>query len=297
VEGGQQLSESMARHPKVFSALYTNLVAAGEAGGILDTILNRLAIYLEKAAKLARQVRGALVYPISVLVVAILVLIVLLWKVIPIFERMFADFGGAKLPVPTQVVIALSNGFIKFAPLIVGGLIGIFVGTTALLRWEPSRRVFDRVLLKVPIFGPVIRKVAVARFTRTLGTLMASGVPILDALGICAKVAGNYTVEDALLYSREKISEGRSIVEPLGETKVFPPMVIQMIGVGEATGAMDTMLGKIADFYEEEVDVAVAALTRLIEPAMFVFLGGVVGGLMVAMYLPVFELAGAIKTE
>jgi len=238
-----------------------------------------------------------MVYPISVMCVAILVLIVLLWKVIPIFEKMFADFGGAKLPAPTRVVIALSNGFISFAPLIVGALIGAVVGITALLRWEPSRRVFDRVLLKFPVFGPVIRKVAVARFTRTLGTLLASGVPILDALGICARVAGNYTVEDALIYAKEKISEGRSIVEPLGESKVFPPMVIQMIAVGEATGAMDSMLQKIADFYEEEVDVAVAALTRLIEPAMFVFLGGMVGGLMIAMYLPVFELAGAIKTE
>jgi type IV pilus assembly protein PilC len=281
----------------VFNELFTNLVQAGEVGGILDTILNRLAIYIEKAMKLKSQVKGAMVYPISILVVAIAVVFMLLWKVIPVFENMFKDMGGGALPKPTQVVINLSNAFVDHAFLIMGTTIGIVVGFTFALRTKQGRAIFDRFILKVPILGPVLRKVAVARFTRTMGTLLSSGVAILDAMEIVAKTAGNVVVHDAIMYSRQKISEGKNMAEPLMETKVFPPMVVQMIGVGEQTGAMDAMLQKIADFYEDEVDVAVAALTKLMEPLMMVFLGGIVGGLIIAMYMPIFEMAGNIKTQ
>jgi|SRR5579883_2987442 len=295
VESGRNFSESLRKHPKAFSELYVNLVAAGEAGGILDRILSRLATYLEKAASLKRQVKGAMVYPIGILCVAVLVVIVLLWKVIPVFENMFKDMGGGALPAPTQFVINISKGFQNHAFLIIGGIIGTVMGFGYILRTKQGRRAFDRIMLKMPIFGPLLRKVAVARFTRTLGTLLGSGVPILDALDIVAKTAGNVVVAEAILYARQKISEGKNLAEPLTETKVFPSMVVQMIGVGEQTGAMDSMLQKIADFYEDEVDVAVAALTKLMEPMMMVFLGGIVGGLLIAMYMPIFEMAGNIK--
>ena len=298
IESGQHFSESLKKHPKVFNDLFVNLVAAGEAGGILDRILQRLATYIEKASKLKQQIRGAMTYPIGVLVIAIVVVIVLLWKVIPVFENMFKDMGGggkAVLPGPTQFVIDLSAAFQNHAFLIVGSVTGFAVGFSAFASNRRGKAILDRILIRAPLFGPLLRKVAVARFTRTLGTLLASGVPILDALEIVARTAGNIVVTEAIMYARQKISEGRNITEPLLETKVFPSMVVQMIGVGEQTGALDTMLNKIADFYEEEVDVAVAGLTSLMEPLMMVFLGGIVGGLMIAMYMPIFEMAGNIK--
>ncbi len=297
VEAGSTFSEALARHPKVFDELYVNLIAAGEMGGILDTILNRLAIYIEKADKLRRQVKGAMVYPISILCVAIIVIVIMLTKVIPVFEKMYKEFKGAVLPAPTQIVINISNGFADYWYIFVGSGVGFLVVLTYALKTERGRNVFDAVILKMPVFGPVLRKVIVARFTRTLGTLLSSGVPILDSLSICARTSGNRTVERAIMYAREKISEGRDLAGPLAEGKVFPSMVIQMIGVGEQTGAMDQMLQKIADFYEDEVDVAVAAMTALMEPIMMVFLGGIIGGIIVAMYLPVFELAGNINED
>jgi type IV pilus assembly protein PilC len=296
VESGSTLSDAMRKQPKAFNELYVNLVQAGEVGGILDTILQRLALYIEKAMKLKSQVKGAMVYPISILIVALGVVILLLWKVIPVFENMFKDFGGGALPKPTQIVIDISNAFVDHAGLIMGSLTAFVVGFTTGIRNKKGRALFDRAILKFPIIGPLLRKVAVARFTRTMGTLLSSGVAILDAMEICAKTAGNVVIHDAIMYAREKISEGKNMAEPLGETKVFPAMVVQMIGVGEQTGAMDAMLQKIADFYEDEVDVAVAALTKLMEPLMMVFLGAIVGGLIIAMYLPIFEMAGNIKS-
>ncbi|MDB4970531.1 MAG: Type secretion system domain protein [Myxococcales bacterium] len=296
VEQGTTLTEALKKHPKVFDDLYSNLVDAGEKGGILDTILSRLALYIEKAMKLKSQVKGAMVYPISILIVAIMVVVVLLWKVIPVFENMFKDFGGGALPKPTQIVINISNAFTDHAGLIFTTLAALFFGIPAIIRTPKGRAAFDKIILKAPIIGPVLRKVAVARFTRTMGTLLSSGVAILDAMEIVARTAGNVVIHDAIMYARQKISEGKNMAEPLAETKVFPPMVVQMIGVGEQTGAMDTMLQKIADFYEDEVDVAVDALTKLMEPLMMVFLGGIVGGLIIAMYLPIFEMAGNIKS-
>jgi type IV pilus assembly protein PilC len=297
VEGGSTFSDALRRHPRVFDELYINLIAAGEVGGILDTILNRLGTYIEKAMKLKRQVRGAMVYPIAILGVAVIVVAVLLGKVIPVFQQMFKEMKAGALPAPTQVVINISEGFIKYWYLFAGGLVALIVGFTLLLRNERGRMAFDAFILKVPLIGNVLRKVVVARFTRTLGTLLAAGVPILDALDIVAKTAGNKVVTKAIYYARQKISEGKDMASPLAETGAFPPMVVQMIGVGEQTGAMDTMLQKIADFYEDEVDVAVAALTSMLEPIMMVFLGTVVGGLIIAMYLPIFELAGNIKAD
>jgi len=296
VEGGASFSEALRRHPKVFDELFVNLVAAGEVGGILDTILQRLATYIEKAVKLKRQIRGAMVYPIAVLCVAIVVIVVLLWRVIPVFEQMFKDFGGGALPAPTQFVINLSHGFINnIIPIFICTVL-VVVGFTYALRTKRGRYYFDATTLKIPIIGGVLRKTVVARFTRTLGTLLSSGVPILDSMDIVAKTSGNKVIEKAIYFARERVSEGKDVASPLSETRVFPPMVVQMIGVGEQTGAMDTMLQKIADFYEEEVDVAVEALTSLMEPVMMVFLGGIVGGLIIAMYLPIFEIAGNIKS-
>jgi len=294
VESGSTFADALKDHPKVFDELYTQLCGAGEVGGILDNILNRLAVYREKAEKLKGKVKSALTYPVVVLVVAVLVTAVLLLKVTPVFAKMFADFGSA-LPAPTQFVVDLSAWLQQYIFHLVGG-IGIFVGAIIYSYRQPKgRKVWDKVALKAPVIGQVLRKVAVARFTRTLGTMISSGVPILDALDVTAKTAGNRTVEDGIYYVRAKISEGKTIAGPLLETGVFPSMVVQMIGVGEATGAMDTMLNKIADFYDEEVDVAVGGLTAMIEPLMMVFLGFVVGGFLIAMYLPIFSIAGAIK--
>jgi type IV pilus assembly protein PilC len=294
VESGSTLADGLGKHPKVFDDLYVNLVAAGEVGGILDTILNRLATYMEKNLKLVRQVKSAMVYPSVVLVVAIGVTTVLLLFVIPVFEKMFKDFGGT-LPAPTQFVIDLSNGLrANIIPIIVAIAV-VYTLYRMIARTPRGRLIFDSIMLKAPVFGPLFRKVAVAKFTRTLGTMISSGVPILDALQITAKSAGNKVVENAIMYTRERISEGRTMADPLAETGVFPPMVVQMIAVGESTGAMDAMLQKIADFYEEEVDAAVAALTSLLEPMMMVILGVLLGGLIISMYLPIFELADNIK--
>jgi len=278
----------------VFDTLYSQLVAAGEIGGILDTILGRLAAYIEKNEKLKKKVKGAMVYPSIVLVVAIGVTTVLLLFVTPTFEKMFKDFGGS-LPAPTQFVVDLSKFLQSYIIHMLVAVVAAIVGFTTWKNSAKGREQWDSFVIRTPIFGPLVRKVAVARFTRTLGTMISSGVPILDALEVVAKTAGNSVVEKAIRYTKEKISEGKTIVQPLGETKVFPTMVVQMIGVGEATGAMDQMLSKIADFYDDEVDAAVSALTSMIEPVMMVFLGGVVGGFLVAMYLPIFSIAGAIK--
>ena len=294
VEQGSTFADALGKHPKPFDALYVNLVAAGEIGGILDTILNRLAAYLEKADALARKVRGAMVYPTTVLVVAIGVVVLLLTKVIPTFEKMFADFGGT-LPMPTQVVVNISH-FVQewIGPTLVVVFILITAFNQARKRSRNFRRSTDALFLKSPVFGSLLRKVAVARFTRTLGTMIASGVPILDGLDIVAKTAGNVVIEEALLDVKAAISEGKTIAEPLAESEVFPGMVVQMIAVGEETGAMESMLSKIADFYDDEVDSAVDALTALLEPVMMVGLGGTVGALLIAMYLPIFKIAETI---
>jgi type IV pilus assembly protein PilC len=289
VEGGMSLADAMKRHPKTFDPLFTNMIAAGEAGGILDTILKRLATYIEKAVKLQSQVKSAMVYPVAVVVIATVVVGVILWKVIPTFANLFAGLG-ADLPLPTRVVIALSNNLVRFGPFLI---VGFFAASFAFRQYYATvkgRMVVDRMVLKMPILGPLMRKIAVARFCRTLSTLLASGVSILEALDITAKTAGNAVVEEAILTTRKSIERGETIAAPLKETAVFPPMVVQMIGVGEATGALDTMLSKIADFYEEEVDVAVAGLLTLLEPLMIALLGGIVGGIVIAMYMPIFAL-------
>jgi type IV pilus assembly protein PilC len=298
VEGGSTFSDALKRHPKVFDDLFVNLVAAGEMGGILDTILNRLGIYIEKRVKLQRQVRGALVYPSAVFVIAIVVLMVLLTYVVPTFENMFKDFGGTdSLPALTQFVISISHNVVEQLPLFGAALATTVFGVGYSYRLKRGKRFWHWLMLAFPAIGPTMRKIAVARFTRTMGTLLASGVPILDSLNIVSKTAGNVIIESALNNVATKIQEGRTMVEPLAETKVFPPMVVQMIGVGEQTGALDQMLNKIADFYEEEVDLAVSALTAMLEPIMMVGIGGMVGFMLIAMYMPIFDIAGAIKTE
>ncbi|HMF98245.1 MAG TPA: type II secretion system F family protein [Vicinamibacterales bacterium] len=289
VESGASLADAMRKHPKTFDPLFTNMIAAGEAGGILDTILKRLATYIEKAVKLAGQVKSAMIYPVAVIVIAGGVVGVILWKVIPTFASLFSGLG-ADLPLPTRVVIALSDNLVRYFPFIfiAGG-----VAAYTFKRYyatENGRRVVDATSLKAPVLGNILRKIAVARFCRTLSTLISSGVPILDGLDITARTSGNAIVEDAIMTTRKSIERGETIAVPLKETNVFPPMVTQMIGVGEATGALDTMLGKIADFYEEEVDTAVAGLLTLLEPIMIAILGVVVGGIVIAMYLPIFDL-------
>ena len=293
VEGGSTFAAALKQHPKVFSSLYANMVEAGEAGGILDTILNRLAQYMEKAMSLKKKVKSAMIYPSTIITVAVLVVIFLLVFVIPTFKAMFEGFGAA-LPLPTQIVLELSRivrtYFVVGVAVLVGGIVG--------LRWwygtDAGKTNIDRLLLRMPIIGLLIRKVAVAKFTRTLGTLISSGVAILDGLDITARTAGNKIVEMAVLRTRASISEGKTIAEPLRESGVFPPMVVQMIAVGEQTGALDAMLGKIADFYDEEVDTAVANLTSLLEPLLMVFLGVVIGGVVIAMYLPIFKLVQVV---
>jgi type IV pilus assembly protein PilC len=296
VEQGSTFSDSLRKHPKVFDPLYTNLVQAGEVGGILDTILNRLAGYIEKAMKLRRQVRGALVYPTAVLVIFTGVLTVLLTFVIPSFKTMFAEFGAKdELPALTEFVIEVSEGFVSHLPIFVIFALAAGIGGSWGYKQPRGKKIAHKIILRAPIMGPVLRKIAVARFTRTLGTLLTSGVPILDALEIVARTAGNVVIEEAIMYTRLRISEGKNLAGPLTETNVFPPMVVQMVGVGEQTGALDAMLSKIADFYEDEVDVAVAGMTALIEPIMMVVIGGTVGVVLIAMYLPIFAMAGKIK--
>lgn len=292
VETGATFAEGLRKHPKAFDDLYTNMVAAGESGGILDVILERLAIHMEKAMKLNREIKTAMIYPAVVVSAAVIVTSVLLIFVIPTFADLFSEFGAA-LPLPTQMVINLSNFLVANWYFIFGTLGGLIVFTSRFLKTNRGQEIIHPIILKAPVFGDLIRKVAVARFSRTLGTLVSSGVPILDGLLICAKIAGNKVVERDVMRARIAISEGKSIVEPLSESVVFPGMVVQMIAVGESTGALDAMLGKIAEFYESEVDSAVAAMKQLIEPVMILFLGVTVGGLVIAMYLPIFKM-GAI---
>ncbi len=289
VESGASLADAMKKHPKVFDPLFTNMIAAGEAGVILDTILKRLATYIEKSVKLKGQVKSAMIYPIAVIVIAVLVVGVILWKVIPTFAALFAGLG-AELPLPTRIVIALSNFLVNFMPFILVGIGAIAYGFKSYYATVGGKYTIDGITLKMPVLGLLMRKIAVARFCRTLSTLLSSGVPILDGLDITARTSGNSVVEEAILKTRKSIERGETISAPLKETGVFPPMVTQMIAVGETTGALDTMLAKIADFYEEEVDTAVAGLLTLLEPIMIAFLGGIVGGIVIAMYLPIFDL-------
>jgi type IV pilus assembly protein PilC len=289
VESGAALADAMKKHPKTFDALYSNMIAAGEAGGILDTILKRLATYIEKSVKLKGEVKSAMIYPIAVMVIAALVVGAILWKVIPTFATLFAGLG-AQLPMPTRIVIAASNGLVSYGWILIVGIGVLGYAFKSYYSTDNGRRVVDRIMLKLPILGDILRKVAVARFCRTLSTLLASGVPILDGLDITARTAGNAIIEDAIQTTRTGIERGETISGPLRETAVFPSMVVQMINVGETTGALDAMLSKIADFYEEEVDTAVAGLLTLMEPIMIAFLGVIVGGIVIAMYLPIFDL-------
>ena len=293
VESGSTFAEALKKHPKAFDELYVNLVAAGEVGGILDTILNRLAAYIEKALKLKKKVKSAMTYPTTIIGIAVVVIAVILIFVIPAFEKMFADFGGS-LPGATQFVINLSNFIQKYILVIIGAFMLAMYIFKRIYRTKKGREAIDDFALKLPVMGILIRKVAVAKFTRTLGTMISSGVPILDGLDIVAKTAGNKTVEKAIYRVQQSISEGKTIAEPLEKSGVFPPMVCQMIAVGEQSGALDTMLNKIADFYDDEVDDAVGNLTAMMEPLLMLFLGTTVGGLVIAMYLPIFKLAGTV---
>ena len=296
VEGGATFSDSLRKHPKIFDDLYVNMVHAGEVGGLLDTIMSRLSRHIEKAMKLKGQIKSAMVYPSAIIGIAVIVITVLMVWVIPVFDKMFKEMSGGKmaLPAPTQLVIDMSNFVQSYWFIILGVIVGTVIGIKKYYATQQGRLAIDKLLLKVPIFGDLIRKAAVAKFTRTLGTLLSSGVPLLEALTICAKTAGNKVIENALLDAKISISGGKTISDPLTKSEVFPKMVTHMIAVGESTGALDTMLGKIADFYEDEVDEAVANLTALLEPMMMVFLGTTVGFIVVAMYLPIFTMAQAI---
>lgn len=292
VEGGSTFADALKKHPKVFDDLYINLIAAGEIGGILDIILNRLSGFLEKAEKLKGKIKGAMTYPVAVIIIACLVVVGLLVWVVPIFDDMFEGFGQA-LPAPTQIIVNMSEFLQRSWYILVAALVGTGVAINRTYAMPKGRRLIDGLLLKLPVFGDLLRKTAVARFTRTLGTMISSGVPILEALDIVSRTSGNVVIEAAIVKARKSLSEGKTLADPLIDTKVFPGMVTQMIAVGEATGALDVMLTKIADFYEDEVDAAVDALTSLIEPMLMAFLGVVVGGLVIALYLPIFQIAGA----
>jgi len=294
VEGGVTLAESFRKYPKVFNDLFTNMLQVGESGGVLDVVLQRLSVYIEKAAKLKSKVKGAMVYPITIISVAVLVIVFMMIFVIPTFAKMFEGMG-AELPLPTAVVMWLSDFTQKYILVMVGVAAGVIYAIKRYYNTEQGSSVIDAFLLKLPVIGMLIRKVAVARFTRTLGTLISSGVPILEGLLITARSAGNRVVEKTVMQARTAVTSGRTLSEPLKGSTVFPPMVVHMINVGENTGALDQMLSKIADFYDDEVDTAVTALTALLEPIMIVFLGVVVGGLVVAMYLPIFRLVTLIK--
>jgi type IV pilus assembly protein PilC len=293
VEGGSTFAGSLKKHPVTFNELYTNLVVAGEEGGILDTILTRLANYIEKSEALKKKVKSALIYPATIVGVAIIVVAILMIFVIPVFENLFKS-SGQTLPLPTLVVVTLSKLIKKYVVIFIPAMILLFFLFRKYYQTQNGKAVVDRLLLKIPVFGPLLRKVAVARFSRTLGTLVSSGVPILDGLSIVSRTSGNKTIETAILNARSSIREGETIAEPLSRSGIFPPMVIQMISVGESTGALDSMLSKIADFYEEEVDIAVANLTSLLEPFLMIFLGVVIGGVVISMYLPIFSMASAI---
>ncbi|MFO0705702.1 MAG: type II secretion system F family protein [Nitrospira sp.] len=296
VEGGSTFSDALKKHPKVFDDLYVNMVHAGEVGGLLDTIMGRLSKHIEKAMKLKGQIKSAMVYPAAIIGIAAIVITVLMIWVIPVFEKMFKEMSGGKmaLPGPTQLVIDMSNFVQSSWYIILGVIIGGVILFKRYYATPAGRLVVDRTLLKLPVFGDLVRKASVAKFTRTLGTLISSGVPLLEALSICAKTAGNKVIEGALMDARVSISGGKTISDPLAKSETFPKMVTHMIAVGESTGALDNMLGKIADFYEEEVDQAVASLTALLEPMMMVFLGVIIGFIVVAMYLPIFSMASAI---
>lgn len=295
VESGSTYADALKKHPRIFSELYVNMVAAGETGGILDTILNRLAVYIEKAMKLKKKVKGAMIYPAVVTGVAVSVLAIIMIFVVPTFSKMFASMGGA-LPLPTRILINTSRFIAGFGGLIIAAFIaaaGVFI--VQVRRTEQGKRIIDGLLLKMPIFGMILRKVAVAKFTRTLGTLVSSGVPILDGLEITAKTSGNKVLEYAIMDVRKAVAEGKTLEEPLAKSGVFPPMVTHMIAVGESTGALDAMLGKIADFYDDEVDNAVSNLTSMLEPLLMVFLGTTVGFIVVSLYLPIFKMGSLIK--
>jgi type IV pilus assembly protein PilC len=295
VESGATYADALKKHPRVFTELYVNMVAAGEAGGILDTILNRLAQYIEKAMKLKKKVKGALVYPAVVTSIAVLVIAVIMIFVVPTFSKMFTTLGGT-LPMPTQLVMNMSHFIAGWGGLItLMIIIGLVVFVSQVRRTEKGKYAVDKILLKLPIFGPLLNKVAVAKFTRTLGTLVSSGVPILDGLEITAKTSGNKIVEYAIMDVRKGVVGGKTLAEPITKAKVFPPMVTHMIAVGESTGALDAMLSKIADFYDDEVDASVSNLTAMMEPLLMVFLGGAVGFIVIAMYLPIFKLITLIK--
>lgn len=294
IESGITLTDALRKHPKIFDELFVNLVNAGEAGGILDVILNRLSSYMEKVLKLKAKVKGAMTYPAATLVVAIAVVILLLWKVVPVFQEMFEGFGGG-LPAPTQFLVNMSEFVQNNIFLIFGSIIVIFIVFKRYYRTERGRLHVDKLILKAPVFGILLKKVAVAKFSRTLSTMMSSGVPILEGLEIVSKTAGNKIIENTLMDTKKSITEGKTIAEPLAQAQIFPSMVVSMIAVGENTGALDAMLAKIADFYDDEVDAAVEAMTSLIEPFMMVFLGGVIGGMIIALYLPIFKMAGAVS--
>jgi type IV pilus assembly protein PilC len=293
VEAGSSLANAMRKHPQAFNELFVNMVAAGEAGGILDIVLQRLATYIEKAARLKAQVKSALIYPAAVIAIAILVVYIILWKVIPVFATLFTSLG-AELPLPTRIVVALSNFIGRFWWAMLAAVAAIIYFIRQYYQTVNGRMTIDRILLRAPILGLVLRKIAVARFCRTLGTLLSAGVPVLEALDITARTSGNAVIEQAILQVRKSVEEGKTIAEPLKATEQFPPMVVQMISVGETTGAMDTMLAKIAEFYEEEVDLAIAGLMRLMEPVIIFFLGVVIGGIVISMYLPMFDLISKI---
>nr|HDM99650.1 type II secretion system F family protein [Deltaproteobacteria bacterium] len=294
VESGSSFADALKKYPKQFDRLFCNMIAAGEMGGILDEVLKRLADYMEKALRLKKKVKGALTYPTIVLAISALVIGVILIFVIPVFEKMFADFGSA-LPIPTQMVVNLSAFVKSYTPLMIGIVAVMICLFRKYYKTEKGMRMVDGLLLKSPVFGPLLKKVAVAKLTRTLGTLIESGVPILETLNVAAGTSGNKVVEEVIYKVRSSISEGRTLAEPLSESKIFPAMVVQMISVGETTGALDQMLNKIADFYDEEVETAVEALTSMIEPFMIVFLGGTVGSIIIAMYLPIFKMAEAVS--
>jgi type IV pilus assembly protein PilC len=293
IQAGQTLADAMKKHPKIFTELYTNMVAAGEAGGILDVILNRLAVFMEKNDALARKIKGAMVYPVVMLVVVIACTTVLLWKVVPVFAAMFTG-AGLQLPLPTRVVLALSNFLQHFMWLVILVIVAAVFAVRSYYKTDNGQLTIDTLMLKMPVLGDLLRKSAVSRFTRTLGTLVSSGVSILEGLQITARTAGNRVVHDAVMKSRASIAGGATISAPLKESGVFPPMVVQMINVGEQTGGLDEMLSKIADFYDDEVDAAVTALTSILEPIMIVVMGVVIGGIVVAMYLPMFDMISAV---
>lgn len=297
IEGGATFADALRKHPKAFDDLYVNLVAAGEMGGILDTILSRLADYTEKNMKLRTRVKSAMKYPVTVLAIALLITAGLLWKVVPTFAKMFKSMGKAELPAMTQFMVNLSNNFIYYAPYGIAGVIGFIVIFKLIISTEKGRYAWDAFLLRLPIIGMVLRKSSIAKFTRTLGTLVASGVPILDAMEIVARTAGNKVIESGILYAKDRVAEGKTIAAPLMEKELFPRMVIQMVAVGESTGALDVMLTKIADFYDDEVDAAVDSMTSMMEPLILVVLGGLVGSVLISMYMPIFKMADTLQRK